>query len=48
MTEKTFVQILEDATDRSRDVNVPLGERLKAVADEVRRLSPEFQASEAM
>jgi len=42
MTEKTFVQILEDATDRSRDMNVPLGERLKAVADEVRRLSPEF------
>ena len=42
MTEKTFDQILEDATDRSRDVNVPLGERLKAVADEVRRLSPEF------
>jgi len=42
MTEKTFVQILEDATDRSRDMNVPLGQRLKAVADEVRRLSPEF------
>ena len=42
MTEKTFDQILEDATDRSRDMNVPLGERLKAVADEVRRLSPEF------
>ena len=42
MTEKTFVQILEDATDRSRDMNVPLGERLKAVADEVRSLSPEF------
>jgi len=42
MTEKTFVQILEDAADRSRDMNVPLGQRLKAVADEVRRLSPEF------
>jgi peroxiredoxin len=42
MTEKTFVEILEEATDRSRDMNVPLGERLKAVADEVRRLSPEF------
>ena len=42
MTEKTFVQILEDATERSRDMNVPLGQRLKAVADEVRRLSPEF------
>jgi peroxiredoxin len=42
MSGKTFVEILEDATDRSRDMNVPLGERLKAVADEVRRLSPEF------
>jgi peroxiredoxin len=42
MAEKTFVEILEEATDRSRDMNVPLGERLKAVADEVRRLSPEF------
>ena len=42
MAEKTFVEILEDATDRSRDMNVPLGERLKAVADEVRSLSPEF------
>jgi peroxiredoxin len=42
MAEKTFVEILQDATDRSRDMNAPLGERLKAVADEVRRLSPEF------
>ena len=42
MAEKTFVEILEDATDRSRDMNVPLGERLKAVADEVCSLSPEF------
>lgn len=42
MAEKTFVEILADATDKSRDMNAPLGERLKAVADEVRRLSPEF------
>jgi hypothetical protein len=42
MSEKTFAEILEDATDRSRDMDAPLGERLKAVADEVRRLSPEF------
>jgi peroxiredoxin len=42
MAEKTFAEILEEATDRSRDMDAPLGERLKAVADEVRRLSPEF------
>jgi peroxiredoxin len=42
MAEKTFAEILEKATDRSRDMDAPLGERLKAVADEVRRLSPEF------
>jgi peroxiredoxin len=44
MSEKTFAEILEEATDRSRDMDAPLGERLKAVADEVRRLSPEFAA----
>lgn len=42
MSEKTFAEILESATDRSRDMDAPLGERLKAVADEVRRLSPAF------
>ena len=42
MAEKTFAEILEEATDRSRDMDAPLGERLKAVADEVRRLSPDF------
>jgi peroxiredoxin len=42
MAEKTFAHILEDATERSRDMDAPLGERLKAVADEVRRISPEF------
>src|SRR5260370_40646973 len=42
MAEKTFAEILEDATERSRDMDAPLGERLRAVADEVRRLSPEF------
>ena len=30
---------------RSRDMDAPLGERLKAVADEVRRVSPEFAAT---
>jgi hypothetical protein len=42
MAEKTFAKMIENATERSRDMNVSLGERLKAVADEVRRLSPEF------
>ena len=42
MTEKTFAEILEDVTERSRMMDAPLGERLKVVADEVARLSPEF------
>jgi peroxiredoxin len=42
MAEKTFAEILEDVTEKSRLMDAPLGERLKAVADEVRRLSPEF------
>jgi AhpC/TSA family len=42
MAEKTFAEILDEATDRSRDMDAPLGEGLKTVADEVRRLSPEF------
>src|SRR5262245_48263881 len=44
MAEKTFAEILEDATNRSRDMDAPLSERLKAVADEVGRLSPQFAA----
>ncbi len=44
MAEKTFAEILEDATNRSRNMDAPLSERLKAVADEVGRLSPEFAA----
>jgi peroxiredoxin len=42
MSEKTFAEILEDVTEKSRLMDAPLGERLEAVADEVRRLSPEF------
>jgi peroxiredoxin len=45
MAEKTFAEIIEEATERSRDMDAPLGERLKAVADEVRRASPEFAAT---
>jgi peroxiredoxin len=42
MSEKTFSELLEDITNDSREMDAPLGMRLKAVADEVRRLSPEF------
>jgi peroxiredoxin len=42
MVEKSFVEILDETTERSRLLDAPLGERLKAVADEVNRLSPEF------
>jgi peroxiredoxin len=44
MTEKTFAEILEEVTDASRMMDAPLSARLKAVADEVARLSPEFTA----
>lgn len=42
MAEKSFVEIVDDATEVARNLDAPLGARLKAVADEVRRLSPEF------
>jgi peroxiredoxin len=44
MTEKTFAEILEEVTDASRMMDAPLSARLKAVADEVARLSPQFTA----
>jgi peroxiredoxin len=42
MAEKTFAELLEETTENSRLMDAPLGVRLKAVADEVNRLSPEF------
>src|SRR5947209_18852149 len=42
MTEKSFAELLEDATESARQMKVPLGERLKVVADEVKRISPRF------
>jgi peroxiredoxin len=42
MADKTFVEILQEKTDACRLMDAPLSVRLKAVADEVRRLSPEF------
>ena len=44
MSEKTFAEILEKVTESSRMMDAPLAERLRAVADEVARLSPEFAA----
>ena len=44
MAEKTFAELLEETTENSRLMDAPLGERLKAVADMVDRLSPEFAA----
>jgi peroxiredoxin len=42
MTQKPFAEVLEEATERSRVMDAPLGVRLKAVADEVRRAAPGF------
>jgi len=42
MADKTFVEILQEKTDACRLMDAPLSARLKSVADEVRRLSPEF------
>jgi peroxiredoxin len=44
MAEQTFSEILSAITDRCRDMDAPLRERLQAIADEVDRLSPEFAA----
>jgi len=42
MADKSFVDILQEKTDACRLMDAPLSERLKSVADEVRRLSPGF------
>jgi peroxiredoxin len=42
MPAKSFAEILDEATDRARDLDAPLNVRLQTVADEVRRLSPAF------
>ncbi len=42
MADKTHVEILQEKTDACRLMDAPLSARLKTVADEVRRLSPEF------
>ena len=42
MSEKTFSELVDGATEAARKADAPLSVRLAAVADEVRRLSPEF------
>jgi hypothetical protein len=40
MAEKTFTELVDSATEAARLTDAPLSERLRAVADEVQRLSP--------
>ena len=42
VTEKTFAEILEAATEEARRMDAPLSVRLNIVADTVRGLSPAF------
>jgi peroxiredoxin len=42
MAEKTLAEKLEESTERCRNMDAPLGARLKAFADDVRALNPEF------
>jgi len=42
MSEKTFSELVDSVTEAARNADAPLSVRLKAVADEVRRLNPEF------
>ncbi|HEX2714013.1 MAG TPA: hypothetical protein VHM88_17605, partial [Candidatus Acidoferrales bacterium] len=42
MSASSFAGILEACTQRCREMDAPLATRLSALADDVRRLSPEF------
>jgi peroxiredoxin len=42
MTIQSFAQILEACTQRCREMDAPLADRLNALADDVRRLDPSF------
>jgi peroxiredoxin len=42
MTERPFAEVLKETTEKCRALDAPLGERLKVVADEVRRRAPRF------
>lgn len=42
MSEDTFLELIDRATEAARTADAPLGARLATVADEVRRLKPQF------
>ena len=42
MAEKTIADLLKETIEANRMIDAPLSVRLKAVADTVRRLRPEF------
>lgn len=42
MAERNLAQILEETTERCRNLDAPLEDRLSAFADELRRINPEF------
>jgi peroxiredoxin len=42
MTDPSLAEALEACTKRCRQMDAPLGDRLSAFADDVRRLSPDF------
>lgn len=42
MAEKSLADCLEESTQRCRTLDAPLAQRLQALADDVRALSPEF------
>jgi peroxiredoxin len=44
MTEPKFSDLVEDCFVRCRSLEVPLADRLQALANELRRLGPQFQA----
>jgi peroxiredoxin len=44
LTEPTLAQQIEACTTRCRAMDAPLADRLSAMADDVRRLAPEFAA----
>jgi peroxiredoxin len=45
MTEPKFSDLVEDCFVRCRSLEVPLADRLQALANELRRLGPHFQAA---
>ncbi len=42
MSEKTFSELIDCAIETARQTDAPLSVRPKAMADDVRRLNPEF------